>query len=280
MDDNYNYTRITIMQNSLKSNGIPHCSKDALTDVFGWFLQVLLASLAFTCLIAKRFCEPYAERRSWLIWFYDTSKQGMGAIAIHLANVWIAGQYKGDPCTWYLINFLLDSSLGLLIIFIGIRLSQYLAKNPGWEAIHFGEYGKPPSSNAWMTQCCLYVCLMIIVKISITLFMQLDFWDNVTDFILFPIPDTRVKVAFVMLIVPFFVNMLMFWVTDNFLMLKAPSKRRRISSEESLLKRVHIKYRSIKKKQKIHKDDMENVSSDDDELLGTESVPVTRAILS
>lgn len=30
-----------------------HCSKDALTDVFGWFLQVLLACLAFTCLIGK-----------------------------------------------------------------------------------------------------------------------------------------------------------------------------------------------------------------------------------
>lgn len=31
----------------------------------------------------------------------------MGAMAIHLANVWLAGQYQGDPCTWYLINFLL-----------------------------------------------------------------------------------------------------------------------------------------------------------------------------
>lgn len=30
-----------------------HCNKDALTDVFGWFLQVLLACLAFTCLIGK-----------------------------------------------------------------------------------------------------------------------------------------------------------------------------------------------------------------------------------
>lgn len=51
-------------------------------------------------ILAKRFCEPRGERRSWLIWFYDTSKQGMGAMAIHLANVWLAGQYKGDPCTW------------------------------------------------------------------------------------------------------------------------------------------------------------------------------------
>lgn len=30
-----------------------HCSKDALTDFFGWFLQGILATLAFTCLIGK-----------------------------------------------------------------------------------------------------------------------------------------------------------------------------------------------------------------------------------
>lgn len=30
-----------------------HCPKDALTDLFGWFLQVLLACLAFTCLVGK-----------------------------------------------------------------------------------------------------------------------------------------------------------------------------------------------------------------------------------
>lgn len=30
-----------------------HCSKDALTDLFGWFLQGILATLAFTCLIGE-----------------------------------------------------------------------------------------------------------------------------------------------------------------------------------------------------------------------------------
>lgn len=114
----------SILQNGPQWSNL-HCSKDALTDMFGWFLQVLLACLAFTCLIgnyismiflaitvndyyyecistftAKRFCEPRFERRPWIIWFYDTSKQGMGALVIHLANVYLAGQFQGDPCTW------------------------------------------------------------------------------------------------------------------------------------------------------------------------------------
>ncbi|XP_056639496.1 store-operated calcium entry regulator STIMATE-like [Diorhabda sublineata] len=264
-----------LANSAITSSTSLHCSKNALTDMFGWFLQILLASLAFTCLIAKRFCEPITERRSWLIWFYDTSKQGMGSVAIHLANVWLAGQYTGDPCTWYLINFLLDSSLGLAIIFIGIRLSQYLARKKGWEYINFGEYGKPPSANAWMTQCCLYICLMIIVKVSITLFMQLDFWDNVKDFILSPIPNQKVEVAFVMLIIPFFINMLMFWVTDNFLMYKDPSKRRRYS--DSILRRMHVKYRSLTRKRLVDSES-DVLLSADDELLDSETVPITRTV--
>lgn len=127
-------------------------------------------------------------------------------MAIHLANVWLAGQYTGDPCTWYLINFLLDSSLGLLIIFIGIRFCQWLSRRNHWEAINFGEYGKPPSANAWLTQCFLYVGLMAIVKISITLFMQLDFWEKVKDFILSPFNNDKVELVFAMLIIPFLVN--------------------------------------------------------------------------
>lgn len=251
-----------------------HCDKDALTDNFGWFLQVILAGLAFTCLIAKRFCEPRLHRRSWQIWFYDTSKQGMGAMAIHLANVWLAGQYQGDPCTWYLINFLLDSSLGLLIIFIGIRTSQYLAKRRGWEAINFGEYGKPPNVNAWLAQCCLYLGLMVVVKISITLFMQLDFWENVKDFILSPIVSPKVELAFVMVIIPFFINILMFWVTDNFLMYKDPTKRRRDSSEVSLLQKAKVKYRKFRKKKLDSESDV--LLSGDDDLLDPEQVPIVR----
>ncbi|XP_046389137.1 store-operated calcium entry regulator STIMATE-like [Ischnura elegans] len=211
LDGNY---EISVNEGSPSS----HCGKDALTDMFGWFIQGVLACLAFTCLILKRFCEPRYERRPWLIWFYDTSKQGMGAMVIHMANVFLANKFRGDPCTWYIISFLLDSSIGLLILYIGIRFSQYLAKTKRWDAINFGEYGKPPSVNAWLAQCCLYVLLMLVVKVVVTLLIRLDFWDSVRDFILSPIQNPRVELAVVVLVIPFFVNALMFWVTDNFLM--------------------------------------------------------------
>jgi len=47
----------------------------------------------------------------------------------------------------YIINFLLDSSIGLGIIYVGIRVSQYLSRVKQWEAINFGEYGQYASTG-------------------------------------------------------------------------------------------------------------------------------------
>ena len=41
----------------------------------------------------------------------------------------------------YIISFLLDSTLGLAIIWAGIRLSIYIGQKNGWPTIIFGEYG-------------------------------------------------------------------------------------------------------------------------------------------
>lgn len=57
-------------------------------------LNFLLTSLA------KRYCEPSFRRRPWEIWWYDSSKQIIGSILIHMANLYISPIYKGDPCTW------------------------------------------------------------------------------------------------------------------------------------------------------------------------------------
>lgn len=42
----------------------------------------------------------------------------------------------------YIINFLLDSTIGLFIIYIGIQVCTFLSRSMKWDAINFGEYGK------------------------------------------------------------------------------------------------------------------------------------------
>ena len=45
----------TTTESSSSSRGSILCSKDALTDQFGWTVQTVLAVLAFTCLVCKTF---------------------------------------------------------------------------------------------------------------------------------------------------------------------------------------------------------------------------------
>lgn len=42
----------------------------------------------------------------------------------------------------YLINFLLDATLGMLLIYIGIRAVSSIVEWQQWESLRFGEYGK------------------------------------------------------------------------------------------------------------------------------------------
>lgn len=169
----------------------------------------------------KRFCEPRAGRRSWLVWFFDTSKQACGALVIHFINIVIAEWIEtGDPCTEYIISFLLDSTLGLLAIYVGIRITQIVAIRRGCPYLIFGDYGKPVRAKYWLWQCIAYLLIMSMSKLLVALVTQLKFWDSVRDLLLWlfslvPIPNFEVTV--VVLVIPFVVNVVMFWVTDNFL---------------------------------------------------------------
>lgn len=59
---------------------------------------------------------------------------------------------------------------------------------------------------------------MALVKLSTTIVIQLEFWNSVKDLVLSPISSPALELILFMLVVPFFVNLLIFWVTDNFLM--------------------------------------------------------------
>lgn len=209
---------MTTVFGSTFGNTTSHCAPDALTDSFGWFVQFVLASLAFALLIVKRFCEPQWRRRSWLIWFYDTSKQGFGAMLVHFINVYLASTFIGDPCSWYIINFLLDSTVGLAVIFACVRSCQCLAVSYHWPSINFGEYGIPPQPQYWLVQSVVYVMIQGLQKATVAALTHWPVWLAISRSLLSPITDAKVEVVIAVLVVPFFVNALMFWIIDNFLM--------------------------------------------------------------
>ncbi|XP_061730950.1 store-operated calcium entry regulator STIMATE-like isoform X2 [Nerophis ophidion] len=206
------------------------CENGALMDSFGIFLQGLLAVMAFSILMLKRLREPKHERRPWKIWFLDTSKQAIGMLFIHFANVYLSDLTEEDPCSLYLINFLLDASLGMLLIYSGIRAVSAVVEWRQWESLRFGEYGEPIQCTAWLGQCILYILIMMFEKVLIMLVLLIPQWKKLA--LLNPIENPDLELAIVMLIVPFFVNALMFWVVDNFLMKKHRTKAKLEEREE------------------------------------------------
>ncbi|XP_062990585.1 store-operated calcium entry regulator STIMATE-like [Elgaria multicarinata webbii] len=200
------------------------CDNGALLDRFGVLMQALLAVVAFSTLMLKRFKEPKAERRPWRIWFYDTSKQAIGALFIHFANIFLSDLTEEDPCSLYLMNFILDATLGMLLIWIGVKVVSWVVEWRRYAHLVFGEYGDPPQAAAWIGQCILYLLIMIFEKTTVGLVLLIPGWTKLQENLLDYIPDPQLELVLVMLVVPFVVNAVMFWVVDSLIMKKHKQK--------------------------------------------------------
>lgn len=84
----------------------------------------------------------------------------------------------------YIISFLLDSTLGLVIIWASIRLSIYIGQKQGYPTIIFGEYGEHNGS--------LYVQYQYKLLLNITEFhiQCTDISLNTLDKLYFSSPES------------------------------------------------------------------------------------------
>nr|XP_046184920.1 store-operated calcium entry regulator STIMATE-like isoform X2 [Oncorhynchus gorbuscha] len=212
------------------------CDNGALTNRFGVLIQGLLAIVAFSTLMVKRFHEPVGVRRPWRIWFYDTSKQAIGALFIHFANVFLSNLTEMDPCSLYLMNFLLDATLGMLVIWAGVKVVSRIVEYKQFTLLTFGEYGDPPQAAAWLGQCGVYLLIMVLEKSVVSLVLLIPGWTNLQSVLLDYIPNPQVELVLVMLIVPFIVNSIMFWVVDSLMMRKYKTLKSLVDSCDSSTK--------------------------------------------
>ncbi|XP_068257538.1 store-operated calcium entry regulator STIMATE-like isoform X3 [Nyctibius grandis] len=168
------------------------CGSGALLGRSGVLLQAVLALCAFSTLMLKRFKEPKEERRPWRI------------------------------C--YLINFLLDATLGMLLIWLGVKVVSWIVQHKKYTYLVFGEYGDPPQAAAWIGQCILYLLIMVFEKTVISLVLLIPGWTKLQQILLGYIPNPQLELILVMLVVPFIVNAIMFWVVDSLIMRKYKQK--------------------------------------------------------
>ncbi|KAJ3223530.1 hypothetical protein HK099_001008 [Clydaea vesicula] len=218
-----------------------------LMDSFAVIVQVFMASIALSSLICidfflKKFMkiinrhvvkrQREIPKRPLLIWTLDTSKQALAACMIHFANIAISsissyisgeeldGEGKGvaNPCVWYFLNILLDTTIGVGILYFFLKMFHAIAEYYNVQDIKSGVYGNPPRIKAWLKQLGLFLlswfCVKVVVVISLNVF---PFLSKIAELLLSPLTqsgNTKLQVLFVMLIFPLIMNIIQAWLID------------------------------------------------------------------
>jgi len=215
-----------------------------LLGPFALIVQGALGLLAMLSLVFKRWREK--PRRPLKIWFFDASKQIVGSILLHLANLFMSMLSSGDfdaeksasellvsqvgddgsmpnPCSFYLLNLAIDTTIGIPILVIFLRvlhalfLRTYIANPP--ESIKSGNYGHPPRATWWMKQSLIYFVGLFLMKLCVFfLFQALPWLAWVGDWALrWTEGNEALQIAFVMFIFPVCMNAIQYYIIDSFI---------------------------------------------------------------
>ena len=211
------------------------CLVYSAEDGFTSFVQALLALFALASLYIKRHQEQ--PRRKFKTWFLDVSKQGIGAVYAHILNMVIAaiiasnvrGDFElDDQCAWYAINYTIDSTLGLVLSIMFLRLLDYVANKRGW--VHLKDSGVYHGDDAiihWSAQLVVWLIILTVVKIIICYFMWLcsSLLARVGQLFFAPLQaNIRAELLFVMIFFPGILNVIYFWIIDSYLKSNKHSK--------------------------------------------------------
>ncbi|CAG7996906.1 unnamed protein product [Penicillium olsonii] len=202
-----------------------------LLGPFSVFVQIALGGLALLSLVFKRWRER--PQRPVKVWAFDVSKQVFGSSMLHMLNLLLsmfsAGQleirnsYKPNPCSFYLLNLGIDTTLGIPILILLLRVLNFLASytvlaNPP-ESIESGNYGHPPHATWWLKQAIIYFMGLLGMKICVFFLIQLlPFIIKIGDWALqWTEGNTAVQIFFVMLLFPVIMNAIQYYIIDIFI---------------------------------------------------------------
>jgi|EP01049_Picozoa_sp_SAG25_P006145 hypothetical protein len=152
---------------------------------FGTLIQASLALMGVIALLTKRWLEH--PRRPWNVWLLDVSKQAMSMTCAHFAGVVNAVILSrvttgGDECSWYFISFTVDTTLGVALAVIAMRLVAKLANKYRWDSLReSGQYGELPAGctlnfggrayKIWARQMAVWCVVTVVARIICGLVM-------------------------------------------------------------------------------------------------------------
>lgn len=212
----------------VEADGEQVCQIYSTEDAFTGIVQAMLALFALASLWIKRLQEK--PQRKFLTWFLDVSKQAFGAFYAHILNMIIsaviAGNVRGghtldDECAWYAINYVIDTTLGLVITIVFLDWLERLANRFNWVALkNSGVYVGREGIFHWVWQMFAWIVILSLVKVIICIFMWLFSAPlaYVGAVLFAPLQSNiRFELLFVMIFFPGVLNIVYFWITDSYL---------------------------------------------------------------
>lgn len=226
---------------------------------FAILVQAALGGLALLSLVFKRWRER--PQRPLKVWAFDASKQVFGSVLLHLANLvmsmFSAGQiqasiaqaaasaaglagaeYQPNPCSFYLLNLAIDTTIGIPILIVILRVltagfSLTPLGNPP-ESIQSGNYGNPPRVTRWLKQSMIYFLGLLGMKMCVFFIFQLLPWIvQIGDWALrWTEGNEAYQIAFVMLIFPLIMNALQYYIIDSFIKNKTVEREEESGDDE------------------------------------------------
>ena len=199
---------------------------------FAALVQFTLMCLALSALVLKRRLET--PRRDFKVWLLDSGKQCIGGLFIHFCNLGVSMLFahamgRGgsvvaggkDECAFYFFNFLVDTTIGLCIIWVLLQMLERVAHSLEWSSLATtGDYGDPPRMRVWALQLAAWLAVLGMSKVivaSLLFAMRNDLaWLGSEVFGVLAM-HPKVELIFVMVVGPGLMNAFQFWVQDTFL---------------------------------------------------------------
>ncbi|KAI9800126.1 MAG: hypothetical protein M1833_003453 [Piccolia ochrophora] len=224
-----------------RPDGDDEISECRLLGPFSLLVQGALGLLALSSLVWKRSRER--PQRPLKIWAFDASKQVFGSVLVHIANLVMsmlsAGQfsvkvtngktpgaedgYRPNPCSFYLLNLAIDTTLGIPILVLLLKLLTYAFSLTPFgqppESIQSGHYGRPPRVVWWLKQSLIYFMGLMGMKICVLIIFNLMPWiSRIGDWALkWTEGNVTLQITFVMLLFPVTMNALQYYIIDSFI---------------------------------------------------------------
>ena len=141
-------------------------------------------------------------------------------------------QDGNNPCSLYFLNILLDTTLGIGILYGLLHALFFTCQHVlGWSGFVSGEYSAPMRHGriasmleCWVRQTAVYVLALVLMKLIVLgLLYMMPFLTLFGSWLLGLFQTHRaMQVIFVMALFPMAMNMLQFWIVDSMLLYQRP----------------------------------------------------------